>query len=541
MAVDYLSTLNSKGSGLNITQLVDSIVAAEIEPAKALINDKSSANDLSISEMAKFKSRVGGLQSALGVVDGARLYALSSSSAAVGIAAQPGAAISTGSTQINVNRLATSQVLEFSGFSSVDAAIPTGTLTVDIGAWATGGVFTADTGKAAQTVTIGSSNATLSGLATALSALSGVDARVVSKGDGTYSLSVVSETGAQSALRLTASSGGPTAFDTTDASNQITAAADAEFELNGILLNRSTNVISDIVTGANVTLRAVTSSAETLAMAKDKDGAKAQLQALIDQLNDIRGYLATATARGLNGAESGALAGDAAIAAIKQDLDTITTSPLKGFAGGEVYLAEIGVKTNRDGSLSLDAAKLEEALESAPEKFQAVFESANSVAAGHMSLGLSSSAKPPVGAHDFVYDAGTDSATLNGVSLSSRTNSEGQREFYKLTGDFSGTTLKITSGAPSNTTVYIGQSLVDRLSKYLDKINGTGGEIVKKETSLNEKSKGYKAEITKLDDQAMVLEARHFKRFAAMEKMVTQLKSTGDYITTMMDAWNKKD
>jgi flagellar capping protein FliD len=173
-------------------------------------------------------------------------------------------------------------------------------------------------------------------------------------------------------------------------------------------------------------------------MAKDKDGAKAQLQALIDQLNDIRGYLATATARGLNGAESGALAGDAAIAAIKQDLDTITTSPLKGFAGGEVYLAEIGVKTNRDGSLSLDAAKLEEALESAPEKFQAVFESANSVAAGHMSLGLSSSAKPPVGAHDFVYDAGTDSATLNGVSLSSRTNSEGQREFYKLTGDFSG-------------------------------------------------------------------------------------------------------
>ena len=34
MAVDYLSALNSKGSGLNITQLVDSLVKAETEPKK---------------------------------------------------------------------------------------------------------------------------------------------------------------------------------------------------------------------------------------------------------------------------------------------------------------------------------------------------------------------------------------------------------------------------------------------------------------------------------------------------------------------------
>ena len=48
MAVDYLSTLNSGGSGLNITQLVDSIVTAEIEPTKALINKQVSENDLAI-------------------------------------------------------------------------------------------------------------------------------------------------------------------------------------------------------------------------------------------------------------------------------------------------------------------------------------------------------------------------------------------------------------------------------------------------------------------------------------------------------------
>ena len=65
MTVDYLSTLNSKGSGLNITQLVGSIVDAEIEPAKALVNDKSSANDLSVSEVGMMRSRMSALQTGL--------------------------------------------------------------------------------------------------------------------------------------------------------------------------------------------------------------------------------------------------------------------------------------------------------------------------------------------------------------------------------------------------------------------------------------------------------------------------------------------
>ena len=40
MAVDYLSALNSKGSGLNITQLVDSLVQAETAPLSSQIEQK---------------------------------------------------------------------------------------------------------------------------------------------------------------------------------------------------------------------------------------------------------------------------------------------------------------------------------------------------------------------------------------------------------------------------------------------------------------------------------------------------------------------
>jgi flagellar hook-associated protein 2 len=38
MAVDYLSAINQGGSGLNITQIVDSLVEAETAPEKDKIN-----------------------------------------------------------------------------------------------------------------------------------------------------------------------------------------------------------------------------------------------------------------------------------------------------------------------------------------------------------------------------------------------------------------------------------------------------------------------------------------------------------------------
>ena len=40
MAVDYLSTINQGGSGLNITQLVDSLVEAEKAPQENIIQNK---------------------------------------------------------------------------------------------------------------------------------------------------------------------------------------------------------------------------------------------------------------------------------------------------------------------------------------------------------------------------------------------------------------------------------------------------------------------------------------------------------------------
>ncbi len=544
MAVDYLSTLNSGGSGLNITQLVDSIVAAEIEPAQELINKQVGANDLAISEVAKFRAHAATLEGALNTAGESDLFQVQSSSAATSIAVTDISALETGSISVKTNQLASRQILEFGGFTSLDATISAGTLAIETGAWSTENVFTANSASTAQSVTIASGGTPLSEFAKDLSVLSGITAQVIAKGDGTFSLSVMSEFGAKNALRLTASFGGPTEFDTNDGGNEITTAQDAVLLANGITISRETNSISDIIAGVTLTLNEVTTSNVSLTVATNQTAAKAELQALIDQINKMSSFLEVATARGANGAEPGALAGDASISAIKRELSSITTAPLYGFGNDPLYLSEVGFKTNRDGSLSIDEAQFERTIARDPTKIAAIYNSLNAMDLNALTVNFSSSATPTHGVHSFEYDASSDTSTLNDIALSSRINIDGAREFYKIGGEFSG--LVINAGDHAQTDgdlsskLFVGQSLVDKLAQYLETITAASGDLSKKETYLKTRSTEYENKLTETDTKANLIQARELRKFAEMEKAVTQLKSTGDYIKTLMDAWAKE-
>ena len=543
--VDYLSTLNSGGSGLNITQLVDSIVAAEIEPVKELINKNVGVNDLAISEVAKFRVKAAILEGALSVAGETGVFQVKSSSTAVSMEVSDANALSVGNTSIKINRLASRQVLEFSGFASVDATVGAGTLTVEAGSWSADDIFSANSSVTAQTVTVASGGVSIKDFAIKMNALSGITAQIVNKGDGTFSLSLMSEFGEKNSLRITASAGGPTTFDTTDGSNEIAAAQDAEILINGITVLREKNTITDLVSGATLTLNAVSASNVDLSVATDTAGATGELQALVDQINTMRSYLKEASARGLNGADGGALAGDALIASIGRELGSITTSPLTGFGAEPFYLTDLGVKTNLDGTLSIDTLKLESVLIKSPEKLNAIYNSSNSMQLDNLQVSFGSSAKPLTGVQGFLYDAASDSATINGQALSSRTNANGDREFYKLNGNFNGMiinagTLSVADGNLASD-VYIGRSLVNKLSDYLETITSVRGDITTKETYLKARAADYKDKLTEADDKAEIIEARELIKFAKMEQAVTKLKSTGDYITTIMKAWAKSD
>ena len=53
--VDYLSAINSSGSGLNITQIVDSLVEAEKAPQEDQIQTKIDEKNTAISAIGEIK------------------------------------------------------------------------------------------------------------------------------------------------------------------------------------------------------------------------------------------------------------------------------------------------------------------------------------------------------------------------------------------------------------------------------------------------------------------------------------------------------
>ena len=56
MTVDYLSAINQGGSGLNITQIVDSLVQAEQAPQENQIQSKIDSKTLPSLQLEKLKA-----------------------------------------------------------------------------------------------------------------------------------------------------------------------------------------------------------------------------------------------------------------------------------------------------------------------------------------------------------------------------------------------------------------------------------------------------------------------------------------------------
>ena len=280
MTVDYLIAINKQGSGLNITQIVDSLVQAETAPLLSRIQNNIEEKNAAISGYGLVAAELGKLKDYAVTAQGSSSYQITSDNAAVGVKVIDQSLTKAFDGKISVSQLATSQTLEFSGFSSKTAAVNKGTINIDFGSWNIDGTtFTADSAQTSQSISITDGNNTLTGLADALTAISGVNATVTDKGDGTFSLIINSNTGAKNALRLRVTEdqndAGLAAFDTSsnNSTKQVVAAADASITLNGVQVTRTTNTISDLVDGYEFKLNSTTSSAASIIASIDSNAA----------------------------------------------------------------------------------------------------------------------------------------------------------------------------------------------------------------------------------------------------------------------------
>jgi flagellar hook-associated protein 2 len=403
--------------------------------------------------------------------------------------------------------------------------------------------FGPNTASTSSTLTIGSGTGTLTSIATSLDSISGVSASILNKGDGTYSLVVRTDTGVNNAIRMTVSENvgdtGLSTFDTTsdNATHQKTAATDASLIIDGVAINRSSNTITDLFDGYQLDLTATTTSSFRISSQLDKTTALASLREFVDVLNNTRKTLNELTRQGSETVEAGPLSKNIAVKNIANKISSITTGAIVGYGDKDLYLSELGVRTEMDGTLTINETTFNSQLDLDSTVFDAIFTTMFSSNSSYLKVeGSTATSSPTPGKYSYINDGST--VKIDGREMTSGTDASGNT--YYVSGAIAENTagIKITeSETVSSAFVYFGKSLIDQLTEYIDFSLSSSGTLKKSENAVATDLLDLNIDLADIDERVEALTSRYKQQFSAMESAVTSLKSTGDYLTNMMEAW----
>lgn len=381
------------GSGLDISSLVDKLVSAEQTPTQnrldqqeAQVQAELSAYGSLKSALSSFQSQVQGLSQA---ADFQLFQATSSDPSAVTVSASASAAV--GSLDLDVSQLAQSQSVATNAFATSATPIGTGTLTFRFGTVTTdasGNVtgFTQNPDKADVTIDISASNNSLQGIRDAVNnANAGVSASIVNDGSGERLVFSATDTGADNAFVIgvsdndgndaDASGLSQLAFNTSATqAQQIRAAQDAQLTVNGLAVSRASNEITDLIDGVSLSLKGTTTSTAHIAVTQDTGAVKQKIQGFVDAFNKLQQQIDQISGYNAQTKTGGVLQGNATVLRIASSLQRLTTSVVSVLDGRAIRsLADLGVTTAADGTLSVDSTKLDAALKSHFDEVGALF------------------------------------------------------------------------------------------------------------------------------------------------------------------------
>jgi flagellar hook-associated protein 2 len=160
--------------------------------------------------------------------------------------------------------------------------------------------------------------------------------------------------------------------------NQILAAQDADYTLDGIQLTSATNTISSVIPGATITLLKANASdpeKSTLSLIRDNDGVKTRVKDLMKAYNDMMSFVKDNSKFDKESFASGPLFGDPTVRQIETTLSTMLFNTVPGLNGEFRNLSAIGFGFDSDGMLKLDEARLDKAIKENPEALGALFRS----------------------------------------------------------------------------------------------------------------------------------------------------------------------
>ena len=344
-------------SSIDTSSLITKLVASQQGPITALTNQENAlkTTKTGITTLETKLAALDKLAKQLSDPNQAASYTASSSSSGVGVTTTGTA--SAGQYNVNVAQLASAQRTYSDPVSSETQSglFGSGTMSLQVGS------------GAALSIAITASD-TLDSVASKISQSgTGTTANVMFDGTG-YRLQI-SGPGTGAANTVTFSESGTT-LGLTTASNTVSQAHDAIFSVDGFTVKSASNHVTQALAGVALDLSSVTSGASydagtnkvsggipaSITVSSDPASLKAKITSFVGAYNDVINQVSV-----INQLNNGV---DSVVRAVQSTLQRVIGQPLSGLTPSMQALSQIGITTNRDGTLATSDAKLDNAIAS---------------------------------------------------------------------------------------------------------------------------------------------------------------------------------
>lgn len=355
-------------SGLDTGAIIQTLLSIEAQPIQLLESQKASEQN-KLSLLGTLEGYVDDLQEKaeeLSSKGGFLAYDVTSSSDSAATFSLTGSSATPGSHTLDVLALASADRYAFSGVADADTDLGAGTVSFDYD------------GVNYSVTTTGSGDSSLNQIASAINAQSSgeVTASVINVGTGAtpnYQLVLAGEdTGADYTIdNLTSSVAGLTG------ATNLTAASNAQVVVDGLTVERSTNVFSDVVSGISFTVTDVTGGDISFSVDPDTEGVKQNVQDFVDAYNKVIGFINTQNSYDPDATSQSDLFGDSALSSVRTTIQNaifdVDVSVVQADTIGYSTLGLVGVDVGSDGTLSIDDTTFDDKLSTNMEALADLF------------------------------------------------------------------------------------------------------------------------------------------------------------------------
>ena len=360
-AQSLISSLNA-GSGVDVAALAQNLVNAERVPQENAINAKITKNEGRVSGITASMFMLSELNTALADLKDKKDFnsvAVSGGNASA-FSMTPSASTTLGDYATQVVSLYKPQKTISGAFNSTTVPL-NGNVAFNVNLTING------VAQAAISVT----NPTPTGMVDAINAANlGVKASMVNTGttnSPAYKVVLTGTSGANGAFTAAAAKTDGSALDGTGASFATTlqSATDAEVKVNGVNYKRSSNAITDVITGATINLKATSNTEDVVSLTRDTTALVTKFEKVVTAYNDAQSLFKEVTNPKSSLDTYGAtLVGDATIRSVATRLRGVFTGSSSTPGTTVNQLWQMGVSFDAAGVMKLDSTKLNTALTS---------------------------------------------------------------------------------------------------------------------------------------------------------------------------------